>query len=147
MKFRKTLAVPAIALLMSTAALAQTAPDPVVEGIVSDLSGSGYSGIEIRRSATQYRAEATGAAGKLERTYSIDGTVMKEELKAGGKEIERTFDAQGNVVKEEIDDYDDESLEDEDEDENEAEDDDSKDDDSKDDDSDSDSDDDEGDDS
>jgi hypothetical protein len=147
MKFRKTLAVPAIALLMSTAALAQTAPDPVVEGIVSDLSGSGYSGIEIRRSATQYRAEATGAAGKLERTYSIDGTLMKEELKAGGKEIERTFDAQGNVVKEEIDDYDDESLEDEDEDENEAEDDDSKDDDSKDDDSDSDSDDDEGDDS
>ncbi|WP_287012912.1 hypothetical protein [Actibacterium sp.] len=147
MKFRKTLAVPAIALLMSTAALAQTTPDPVVEGIVSDLSGSGYSGIEIRRSATQYRAEATGAAGKLERTYSIDGTLMKEELKAGGKEIERTFDAQGNVVKEEIDDYDDESLEDEDEDENEAEDDDSKDDDSKDDDSDSDSDDDEGDDS
>ncbi|KGB83554.1 hypothetical protein JT55_01950 [Rhodovulum sp. NI22] len=147
MKFRKTLAVPAIALLMSTAALAQTAPDPVVEGIVSDLSGSGYSGIEIRRSATRYRAEATGAAGKLERTYSIDGTLMKEELKAGGKEIERTFDAQGNVVKEEIDDYDDESLEDEDEDENEAEDDDSKDDDSNDDDSDSDSDDDEGDDS
>ena len=147
MKFRKTLAVPAIALLMSTAALAQTTPDPVVEGIVSDLSGSGYSGIEIRRSATQYRAEATGAAGKLERTYSIDGTLMKEELKAGGKEIERTFDAQVNVVKEEIDDYDDESLEDEDEDENEAEDDDSKDDDSNDDDSDSDSDDDEGDDS
>ncbi|MBB4020900.1 MULTISPECIES: hypothetical protein [Actibacterium] len=144
MKFRKTLAVPAIALLMSTAALAQTTPDPVVEGIVSDLSGSGYSGIEIRRSATRYRAEATGAAGKLERTYSIDGTLMKEELKAGGKEIERTFDAQGNVVKEEIDDYDDESLEDEDEgeDENEAEDDDSNDDDS-----DSDSDDDEGDDS
>ena len=127
MKFNKFATISATALLLGTSSLAQTS-DPVLDDIVADLAAEGYSRIEVKRSPSGYKIEATGAPGKIEQVYDAEGNLKSEEIEADGQEIEREYDAEGNITKEEIEPLDDEDDEDDDDEDDEDDDEDDEDD-------------------
>lgn len=79
MKIRQILALSATAALMGTASPAQTT-DPQIEAIADELGAMGYSRIEVKRGMRGMKVEATGAPGKLERTYDRSGNMVREEF-------------------------------------------------------------------
>jgi hypothetical protein len=52
----------------------------MLDGIISDLSGQGYTRLEIVNSPQSVKVEAYGPNGKLERVYRADGTIAREEM-------------------------------------------------------------------
>ncbi|MGB8622430.1 MAG: hypothetical protein WCD16_06405 [Paracoccaceae bacterium] len=87
MKIRTFLAMSATAALMSTAALAQSSSnDPVIDQIVADLSGQGYTHIEIKRGTDRIRVEARGPDGSVEAVYDASGAPLSQETSASGSD-------------------------------------------------------------
>lgn len=118
---KKFPALSAAALLLTTTAHGQTAPerDPAVQQIIDELAAQGYKRIEVKRRLGGLKVEATGGGRKVEKTYDRDGNLIKEELYDGSSDVERYYDADGNLIKEEIggddsDDDDDDDYDDDD---------------------------------
>lgn len=102
MNLKPIAALTAGAALIATAALAQT-QNPVTDPIVAELEAAGYTRIEVETEADGYEIEAWSELGEIERYYSLDGLLLREEVEANGVEIERVFDANGNIISETID--------------------------------------------
>ena len=81
MKIKTILAATATAMLLSTTSLSAQS-DTVIDTIVQELVAMGYTHIEIKKTGTSIKVEATGADGKLERVYDKDGVIVKEEISA-----------------------------------------------------------------
>ena len=95
------------ASLIATVGLAQTAPQagssPWLATVMEELAAAGYGQFEIETEGNQVEVEARNGADEIERYYSLDGTLLREEFTVNGVETERYFDADGNVIREEID--------------------------------------------
>jgi phosphopantothenoylcysteine synthetase/decarboxylase len=77
MTFRTFFFAGAAAGLLATPVFAIT--QDMIDSIVSDLSGQGYTRLEIKDYGSSIKVEATGPNGKLERLYSSAGEVVREE--------------------------------------------------------------------
>jgi len=82
MKIKSIFAATATAMLLSTTSLSAQS-DAVIDAIVQELVGMGYTHIEIKKGRTSIKVEASGATGSLERVYGTDGTVLREEVSVG----------------------------------------------------------------
>lgn len=124
MNFKSIAVLATAAAVSATASLAQN-QNPAIDAIVADLQALGYSRIEITTGPRGIEVEALGADGQLERRYTADGVLVREETQTDGVQTERVYDADGNIISETTDDgTDDDGYDDENDDGNDDENDD-----------------------
>jgi hypothetical protein len=74
----------AAGLVSATGTAASAVTQDVLDAIVSDLSGQGFTKLEIKNFADTVIIEAVGPDGKLERVYNAEGGVVREETRSTG---------------------------------------------------------------
>lgn len=99
MKLKTLFAAATAGFLMTGVALA--ADQDVLDRIIADLSTQGFTRIHISHSDKSITVEASGPGLSVERTYTADGTLRKEEVVTADGKVERRYDEAGNVVGEE----------------------------------------------
>ena len=114
------LATTAALMIAASPSMASEASDAIAAALVAD----NYTNIEVKVGLLRIKVEAYKDGVKIERTYSPDGTLRKEEIVEDGVETETHYDSDGKVVKTEIHDVDADEEEDEDEENDEDEEDD-----------------------
>ena len=93
-------------LILATAALAGSAAGAQdYSALARELYNEGFQNqARISLRSDTIRVTATGTAGRTERIYTRDGSVLlkEETLTADGVEIERSFSRAGALLKEEV---------------------------------------------
>ena len=95
---RKLMTTTAALFIAAGAALAS----PQTDAIVAELQAMNATNIQVKVGLFRIKAEAYINGVKVERTYSTDGTLLKEETIIDGQKVERVFDANGNPIRVEM---------------------------------------------
>ncbi len=107
MTLKRLAALSGTAALIATATFAQTAPLPTplpwIAVVTGELEAAGYGQFDVETEDGMVEIEARNGPDEIERTYTLDGTLLREEVKVNGVETARVFDAAGNVISEVID--------------------------------------------
>ena len=106
MELKKKLLMSASALLLSTGLAFAS---PVTDAIVADLEAQNATSIRVKVGLFSIKVEAIIDGAKVERSYTLEGVLRKEERKENGSETKTYYDEAGNIVtvKTESDDDDD----------------------------------------